>query len=230
MMKNIADKNTGRIAFVFIIAEIIAVVLPVIILGKYFEFPDILREPAHKGMLLFKENQSIIVPSYYLFMFSGLLYIPLSAFLLRAFESSKNTLLSQIFMTLGICTAIFQSIGFSRWIFVIPFLVEQYFKEESNRAMIELIYESLNRYVGMTIGEHLGFIAMGFWTLALANLQPYQSWIRISGWMIGLLLLLSTLEHFGGNYAPYFGFLNFLANTLWSFWLLALGIMILRNQ
>jgi hypothetical protein len=53
-MKSISNRSTSVVAFILILGEIIAVILPVVFLGKYFEFPGILREPAQKGLSLFK--------------------------------------------------------------------------------------------------------------------------------------------------------------------------------
>jgi hypothetical protein len=53
-----------------ILAEIITVLLPFFILGRYFNFPDILRKPAAEAFALFRQNQRIIVPAYYIFMIS----------------------------------------------------------------------------------------------------------------------------------------------------------------
>ncbi len=77
----------------------------------------------------------------------------------------------------------------------------------------------LNRYAGMSVGEHLGFIAMGFWTICLGSIlmkhPKFELWVGYFGIPIGLLLIASTAEHFGGAFASIFGILNFLANTLW---------------
>jgi len=61
-----------------LITEIVSVVVPLGVLSAYFRFPDILREPASVALPLFTANQSVIVPAYYVFMVSGLLFLPLS--------------------------------------------------------------------------------------------------------------------------------------------------------
>jgi Domain of unknown function (DUF4386) len=228
-MKNQLFLNQKYTALALVMAEIVAVVVPVILLGKYFQFPDILRAPAAKAFDLFRENKRIIVPSYYLFMISGLLFVPLSYYLEHIF-SEKNALLIRLFLASGVLTAVFQVIGFSRWVFLMPFLTNQYFEEVESQKTISLIYETFNRYAGITIGEHLGFIVMGFWTILLALLQPLKKWLKWSGMAIGFLLIISVLEHFGGESAAFFGILNFLANTFWSFWLLAVGILVVLRK
>ncbi len=121
--------------------------------------------------------------------------------------------------------AVFQAIGFSRWVFVIPLLAEQYGQQPTQQPTIALLYETLNRYTGMTVGEHLGFLAMGCWTILLALLLLRSRVVK--RWLGALGLLVSTGEHFGGPSAELYGTINFLANTGWSVWMLRIGAWLL---
>ncbi|MBC8155439.1 MAG: DUF4386 domain-containing protein [Bacteroidetes bacterium] len=214
-----------------IMAEIICVVAPVGILSAYFRFPEILREPASVMLPLFTANESVIVPAYYVFMVSGLLFLPLSCAFSAALKPGSSSALRRALIGTGVAAAIFQAIGFSRWVFIVPFLAEQYGRQPTQRPTIALLYETLNRYAGMTIGEHLGFLAMGCWTILLALLLLRRSvvkrWFAALGLPIGAGLLVSTGEHFGGSAAELYGTINFLANTCWSVWLLGIGVGVL---
>ncbi|WP_020602532.1 DUF4386 domain-containing protein [Spirosoma spitsbergense] len=223
----IAEKNNRRVATLLTLAEVVAVVYPVIILGKYFEFPAVLRQPAAYGLTLFRQHQDQIVPAYYVFMVSGLLFIPLSYACAALLKPGVSPGLQQALIGTGLATAIFQAIGFSRWVFVIQFLAEQYARQPAQRPAIELLYETLNRFAGMTIGEHLGFLAMGTWTILLAVLLlrsgVVNRWFALLGVPIGVGLFISVLEHFGGPSAELYATINFMANTAWSIWLLLVG-------
>ncbi len=157
--------------------------------------------------------------------------MPLSFAIGKLLESSTvNRVWISALTGLGTATTIFQSIGFIRWIFTMPFLTETYFNHPENKQPILLLYEMLNRYEGMSVGEHLGFLAMGSWTIVVGVLlyrkQKLKKWLGIFGCLIGVVLLLSVGEHFGGQSAAFFGMLNFLANTLWTVWILALAIVL----
>jgi hypothetical protein len=149
-------------------------------------------------------------------------------------QASNSKLSQNIFVGLGISTALFQSIGFCRWIFLMPFLTSQYFQQPENQYTISLIYETLNHYAGMTIGEHLGFIAMGFWTITLGVIiyqhTGFKKWLGVIGVIIGGLIIASVLEHFGGSSATFFASLNVLANILWVFWLIIISFFIFFQQ
>jgi hypothetical protein len=217
-------------------AEVITVLAPTGVLSTYFRFPDILREPARVALPLFAANQSMIVPAYYLFMLSGLLYVPLSVLLRKQLGTPASRVGADLLVGLGVATALFQAIGFSRWVFAVPYLSDAYAQatgSESLRASVVLLYEFINRYVGMTIGEHLGFLAMGGWTICLALLLPKRSqfsrWFTGAGVLTGVLLMASVGEHFGTSWSALFGLLNFVANALWTVWILILAGQIARR-
>lgn len=228
-----SNKTSARnyyITISLILAEIVTVLTPFFILGRYFDFPDILRKPAAEAFALFRQNQRIIIPAYYIFMISGLLFLPLTYWLGSTLQASNSKLSQNIFTGLGISTALFQSIGFCRWIFLMSFLTSQYFQQPENQDTISLIYETLNHYAGMTIGEHLGFIAMGFWTITLGVIiyqhAGFKKWLGVIGVIIGGLIIASVMEHFGGSSAAFFAVLNVLANTLWIFWMIIIGFFL----
>lgn len=210
-----------------LVAEALLVTIPFFVLGSVFNFPDILREPAQAVFTLFSAHQSTIVFNYYLFLLSSIVYAPLSYFLVKTYRENTSTHLQHLLIGAGLATMIFQTLGFVRWIFFMPWLSHTYLANPGQRETVSLIYETMNRYAGMSVGEHLGFIAMGSWVFVLA-LMLWQSKklpaiMSYSGMAIGAMLIVSVGEQFGGQAAPLFGLLNLLANTAWTFWMFALA-------
>ena len=95
-------------------------------------------------------------------------------------------------------------------------------------------FQTLNRYLGVAVGEHLGYLFTGLWT-ALAGVALIQSDLLhplfgIIGLLLAPLFVLGSLEFVGpfevrgwklaGTLVP-------LAYIGWSVWLLALGIGLL---
>lgn len=231
-IKSALSKRQIYAAVIVLIAEIITVTVPVAILGSKFNFPDILRQPAADAFTLFRQNDQFIIAGYYVFLVSSLLFIPLSYLLQHIFKDSVARIASRLLIGCGMVTTLFQSIGFIRWIFTMPYLTESYFDKPENQNSLSIIYETLNRYAGMSIGEHLGFLAMGSWTICLGIIilkhTRLYTWVGLAGIFIGLLLIISVAEHFGGLQAQLFGKINFIANALWTVWLLAIAVMMIR--
>ena len=64
--------------------------------------------------------------------------------------------------------SVVQFLGLIRWPFLVPYLA----REESARPdaaparqeAIDIVFQSFNRYLGVAVGEHLGFLFTGAWT------------------------------------------------------------------
>jgi hypothetical protein len=238
--------TSNRNLALLLVLEAVLVTVPFFILQSVFEFPDILRQPADYALRLFVQHRSVIVPTYYVFLVSALMGLPLTFALVRYFANTNYGAAAKGNPSLtgfGVAMVVFQALGFSRWVFTIPMLADAYFAPnatEASKQALALMYDTLNRYLGMTVGEHLGFLTMGAWTLVLSwqMLRVMQSEARVSlptsriiagvGYVTGLLIILSAGEHFGGASAQAFAVMNVIANTLWIFWLIALAIVMVR--
>ena len=117
---------------------------------------------------------------------------------------------------MGVITGIVQVLGFIRWVFLAPALITMYFDPSASQATkdaILVVQEAFNRYGGVAVGEHLGWMFNGLWIVLLGLyiarnhgyfLKPWMGYMTMS---LGLLLLISSAEQFG--YAPPF--------VAWSF-------------
>lgn len=89
-------------------------------------------------------------------------------------------------------------------------------------------------YLGVGIGEHLGYLATGLWTIliaaSIASSALVPGWMAIVGVVIGIALLVGTLEFVGPN-EPHgwelAGTIVPIAYIAWSIWLVALGVLLL---
>jgi hypothetical protein len=185
------------------------------ILAANFDFPNILRQPPENALTLYQQNQGLIRPAYYLFSITGILMIPISL-LLHRILSDKNPMLLNTATTFGVITGIVQVLGFIRWVFLAPFLVNTYFDPSSSQATKEAVLvmqEAFNRYAGVAVGEHLGWLFTGVWLVLIGVfvaqnrakiLKPWMGYATIS---LGLMVLVGSAEQFG--YEPPF--------VAWSF-------------
>ena len=126
-----------------------------------------------------------------------------------------------------------------RWPFAVPELARRYVAAEgpdaeATRRTIEVTFATLHRLLGVGIGEHLGYLLTGLWTLLVAasilSTAVLPGWLGVIGLPIGVALLIGTLEFVGPNEKdgwPLAGTIVPIAYIAWSLWLIALGVFLL---
>jgi hypothetical protein len=104
----------------------------------------------------------------------------------------------------------------------------------ARRHAVETVFTTLHRLLGVGVGEHLGYLFTGLWTLAVAasvvTTAVLPGWIGWIGVPIGLALLVGTLEFVGPNEPegwPLAGMIVPIAYVVWSLWLIAMGVLLL---
>ena len=104
----------------------------------------------------------------------------------------------------------------------------------ATRQTIEVVFATLHRLLGVGIGEHLGYLLTGAWTLLVAasilSTAVLPAWLGFIGIAIGVALLIGTLEFVGPNEErgwPIAGTIVPIAYIAWSIWLISLGVALL---
>jgi Domain of unknown function (DUF4386) len=205
-----------------------------LILADQFAFPDILRASAQDRLALFRENQSLVVAAYYMMGLSGVTQIALAVMFHQSFARTGSTLLV-LALVAGVLGGAFQAMGFMRWPIAVPYLAEQMAAAPNDdvRAVVALLEGLLNRYAGMVVGEHLGFLGQGFWTVFVSAAMfrgklfawPYGA----IGLVLGGAILISALEQLGGPFEA-IGFLSVPASAAWLGWLVMCGVSLARTR
>jgi hypothetical protein len=142
-------------------------------------------------------------------------------------------------LVVGVAAALVQALGLARWPFAVPELARRYVAADgpdaaSTRTSIELVFAVLHRLFGVGIGEHLGYLLTGLWTLLLAasvlSTSALPGWLGLIGVPIGSALLIGSLEFVGPNERDGWsvaGMIVPIAYVAWSLWLVALGVAML---
>ena len=104
----------------------------------------------------------------------------------------------------------------------------------ATRRTIETVFATLHRLMGVGIGEHLGYLLTGLWTLlvvtSILSTTALPGWLGLIGVPIGVALLVGTLEFVGPNEEdgwPPAGTIVPIAYVAWSIWLIMLGVFLL---
>ena len=100
--------------------------------------------------------------------------------------------------------------------------------------MVRVVFATLHRYLGVGIGEHLGYLLTGAWTLLVAwslmTTAILPMWLGLVGLPIGIALLAGALEFVGRNERDGWGLMGMVvpvAYIAWSVWLIAAGVLLL---
>ena len=203
-------------------------------LGRTFDYPGILREPPHVILRRFAAGGTPLLLRWQALLLSALAMLPLAALLASALHASQALTIASV--AVGSAAALVQALGLVRWPFVVPELARRYVAAEGpeaapTRQSIEVTFATLHRLLGVGIGEHLGYLLTGFWTILVAAsivstnaMAPWLGWLGVP---IGLALLFGSLEFVGPHERagwPVAGTIVPIAYVAWSLWLIAVGI------
>jgi Domain of unknown function (DUF4386) len=207
-------------------------------LGRAFDYPNILRKEPDEILRRFAAGGPGLILRWEALLVSALLMLPLAVLL--AISLGASPALTVLSVVIGASAALVQGLGLVRWPFAVPELARRYVaapdgpEGDATRQTVEALFATLHRLLGVGIGEHLGYLFTGLWTLLVAGsiltttLLP--AWLGIVGVVIGIALLIGTLEFVGPNEErgwPLAGTIVPIAYLAWSIWLIALGVFLL---
>lgn len=97
-----------------------------------------------------------------------------------------------------------------------------------------MTFQTLNRYLGVAVGEHLGYLFTDAWTglvgLAVIQSEVLHAAFGVSGLILAPLFFFCSFE-FVGSFEPngwkLAGTLVPITYIAWSLWLMATGIALL---
>jgi hypothetical protein len=230
--------NVERAGGVLLIALPVAFNTFFLLLGRLFDYPSILRSPVGDVLSRFDAGGVRLKLLWYGFMLTAVLLAP-AAVLVGQVLAHDGLEIAPLAVTVGVLAAVVQFLGLARWPFLVPALARTYGDPSSSPATREataVVFDAANRYLGIAVGECLGYLLTGGWTLlvAIGMLQSpsFDGWLAWPGILIGALLVLGSLEFVGpfeeagwklaGAMVP-------VAYTAWSLWLLATGVVLVAG-
>jgi hypothetical protein len=224
-------------AAILLIAVPIAFNVAFFELGRAFDYPNILRKEPDEILRRFAAGGSGLVLRWQALLLSALAMLPLVVLL--AVVLGAPPALTALSIVVGSGASLVQALGLVRWPFAVPELARRYIAAEgpdaaATRESIEVVFSTLHRLLGVGIGEHLGYMLTGAWTLLVAgsilSTTVLPAWLGIVGIPIGIALLIGTLEFVGPNEERGWalaGTIVPVAYIAWSIWLIAVGVGLL---
>jgi len=202
-------------------------------LAARFSYPDILRRPTREILERFRAGGSSLILLWWLFAMTAVLLAPAAVLVAGTLTGADATLVSTG-VVVGVLAASVQFLGLVRWPFLVPYLARESADAGASPARheaIEIVFQSFNRYLGVAVGEHLGYLFSGAWTIlvgaAIVQSGAVPWWIGLFGIVVGAVLALCSLEFVGGFEERGWrlaGAVTPFAYIAWSVWLVGTGV------
>ena len=198
-----------------------------------FSYPDILRQPTDDILRRFAAGGPGLVATWYGFALVPALFLPAAVLLRRAFGPDAPPWLA-LATPFAIVASVVQLLGLLRWPFLVPELARAYLDpgaDAATRAATVAVFRAFHQYAGVAVGEHLGYLFTAAWTAVIAGAMltapPFPRWLGWLGLVAAAGILVGLLEPAGLAVA---GTVNALSYLLWSVWLIATGVSLLRGR
>lgn len=224
------------------IAGILLITIPVAFnaafaaLAAKFDYPDILRRPTAEVLQKFRAGGARLVLLWWGFAMTAAMLTPLAVLVSVSLTGASAALVFTA-AAVGVVASAVQFLGLVRWPFLVPYLARESGNPDTSPARhesIDIVFQSFNRYLGVAVGEHLGFLFTGAWTAlvgtAILQSSNVSGWLGVAGIIIGIVLALCSLEFVGpfelAGWKPAAVATPFVY-IVWSLWLIATGIALL---
>jgi len=228
--------STDTVAGLLLIALPVAFNAAFGLLAARFDYPDILRRPTSEVLARFRDGGTSLILLWWGFAMTAVLLSPLVVLLSSAIDDADGTLLA-VATTIGVLAAIVQFLGLVRWPFLVPYLAREDADPTASparRDAIDVVFQSFNRYLGVAVGEHLGYALTGAWTtlagVAMTQSSAVPSWLGFVGIVVGAVLTTCSLEFVGRKETEGWNLAAALTPptyVAWSLWLVATGVALL---
>jgi len=206
------------------------------LLAQRFDYPDILRRPTHEVLERFRAGGTALILIWWAFAMSAVLFAALAVLFALAVDDADPTLVV-LGAVVGVLASVVQFLGLIRWPFLVPYLAQKSAEASPDSATgqaVDIVFQSFNRYLGVAVGEHLGYAFTGIWSIfagvVLIDSTLAPDWLGVLGVVIGPLFLLCSAEFLGRTEDPGWKLAELLTPITyiaWSLWLIAVGIALL---
>lgn len=212
-----------------LVAFPLVVQIPFNLLVVKFSYPDILLRTPDEVLTRFHAGGSEMVLTWYAYALCtlGLAFV---AAMLPGVLGQKGAV-ARLSVISGVVASVAQLLGLLRWSMVVPFIASRWVEHPEQRPALEVAYEVQHRLFGVMLGEHVGQLGMGVWTVLVSVMLlrvAAPKVIAATGFVAGALFILGMGAQLGRAVPVPSVVLTFplLAFVAWSVWALAAGVTI----
>ena len=197
------------------------------VLGSVFNYPDVLKEPTADVLASFSAHQGQVTFWFAVMALSAALFAPIAIGVGRL--STHRAMRWAV--PAGIAAAVVQVIGLSRWPVLVPqFASDAASSDPTTAAHGRDAFETAHFILGNIIGETLGYLFTAAWTvlvLVAVHRTLAGRWFTILGTGSAVLVVAGVLSPLD---LPLIDTANFAGYVLWSVWLIAFAVLLLKRS
>jgi len=236
------QKQSLKVAGILLILGAILVNIPYTLLITTFNYPDILRAPTADILTKFAAGGPKLIWIWLSFAWVGLPILLGILLLPHALAddgpSTPGRLSGNLAWFFGVTGALAQIIGLLRWPFVVPVLAQSYTASqatEQTRQVVAAVFQALHQYGGVVLGEHIGQTFTIMWIILLSfsllRQGKFPHWISWAGFTVAGVYTLAQAELLATVMPgfPVWDSAGLVGSLSWLGWLIALGIVLLRQ-
>jgi len=219
---------------IFLIVAGVWLIVPFELLRRSFEYPDILRQPTGEILRKYHAGGNRLTNLWLLFALSAALLFPTALLLHQVISNASqggNIAYLGIATLFGVLAGIFNLLGLMRWVFLVPLLAAKYVNPNSSQATreaTETTFEAFHTYLGVTVGEFLGFSTLSIWGVmvgfALMDAGVINPILALVGVIVSFGIFLGNLEFAGWKPG---GVIVAISSALFAVWLTVTGVVLL---
>jgi hypothetical protein len=195
-------------------------------LGAVFDYPAVLKEPVDEVLAAFRDNQGAVTFWFSVLAVSAALFAPIAVGVGRLSAHPAMRLA----VPAGIAAAVVQVVGLARWPLLVPgFAGDATSTDPTVAAAARDHFHTAHTLLGTVIGETLGYFLTAIWTilvLVALHRRIAGRWFTVLGGTSAVLILAGVLSPLG---LPVVGLANFAGYVLWSVWLIAFAVVLVRR-
>jgi hypothetical protein len=201
------------------------------LLRQQFSYPDILRMDTAYILQTYQASGTFL-PLLWYGMTLGSVLLMITALFLKQGLSGFQVKQQHLITWLGVLAGLFNTLGFIRWVFLVPALAAAYADPAASQATKEavvVIFDAFHLYLGFSVGEHLGFMFLAFWgislSVALYQTNYFPKWLSFLGVVSSTGTFMGILEGMGWTWAAD---VVAISSSLLIVWIIILGIYLLK--
>ncbi len=228
----LSKKPLFKVAGVIAVSGGVVIIAGVTALKVIFGYPDIIR--AESGLILERlfENIKIVPYLYYIGVGgAGICILMFSILFEKLLNSSGEEVWSSLGKVCGIITGVLLYAGIIRYSILFPRLAVMRHSGMYNTETIDLIFKSMNSYIGDSLAEHVQFtftsFMMFFFGMSIIRTKIISSWIAVFSFITMIVMIIGNLEQFGVKFAFIF---NRTGAKMLAVWLIITGVALLFKK